>query len=188
MPPRREGLDDRFMIEQLAGFGGMGQIYRARDQRTHGLVALKIVHDAERLELERFAREAQVLATLSHPGIVRYIDNGITSEGDPYLVMEWLSGETLSTRLQRTQLTVAEALALGRRAASALGAIHRGGVVHRDLKPSNLFLREATIDKVTLIDFGMARRSLADQKLTVTGTMLGTPGYIAPEQVNGVNL
>jgi hypothetical protein len=188
MPRSREVIDDRFMIEQLAGFGGMGQIYRARDLRTHSLVALKIVHDAERLELERFAREAQVLATLSHPGIVRYIDNGITSEGDPYLVMEWLSGETLSTRLQRTQLTVAEALALGRRAASALGAIHRGGVVHRDIKPTNLFLRDAMIDKVVLIDFGMARRPLADTKLTVTGTMLGTPGYIAPEQVNGVNL
>jgi eukaryotic-like serine/threonine-protein kinase len=188
MPRSREVIDDRFMIEQLAGFGGMGQIYRARDLRTHSLVALKIMHDAERIELERFAREAQVLATLSHPGIVRYIDNGITSEGDPYLVMEWLSGETLSTRLQRTQLTVAEALALGRRAASALGAIHRGGVVHRDIKPTNLFLRDAMIDKVVLIDFGMARRPLADTKLTVTGTMLGTPGYIAPEQVNGVNL
>ena len=188
MPRSREVIDDRFMIEQLAGFGGMGQIYRARDLRTHSLVALKIMHDAERLELERFAREAQVLATLSHPGIVRYIDHGITADGDPYLVMEWLSGETLSTRLQRTQLTVAEALALGRRAASALGAIHRGGVVHRDIKPTNLYLRDSMIDKVVLIDFGMARRPLADSKLTVTGTMLGTPGYIAPEQVNGVNL
>jgi serine/threonine protein kinase len=189
MPRSREVIDDRFMIEQLAGFGGMGQIYRARDLRTHSLVALKIMHDAERLELERFAREAQVLATLSHPGIVRYVDNGITAEGDPYLVMEWLSGETLSTRLQRTQLTVAEALALGRRAASALGAVHRGGVVHRDIKPSNLYLRDATIDKVVLIDFGMARRPLADPRLTVTGMMLGTPGYIAPEQVyNGPHL
>src|SRR5262245_5034008 len=171
MPRSREVIDDRFMIEQLAGFRGFGQIYRARDLRTHTLVALKIMHEAERLELERFAREAQVLATLSHPGIVRYIDNGITAEGDPYLVMEWLSGETLSTRLQRTQLTVGETLALGRRAASALGAIHRGGVAHRDIKPTNLFLRDAMIDKVVLIDFGMARRPL-DNKLTVTGTML----------------
>src|SRR5215475_790964 len=184
MPRSREVIDDRFMIEQLAGFGGFGQIYRARDLRTHTLVALKIMHDAERLELERFAREAQVLATLSHPGIVRYIDHGITADGDPYLVMEWLSGETLSTRLQRTQLTIAEALALGRRVASALSAIHRGGIVHRDIKPSNLFLRDGAIDKVTLIDFGMARRPLADPRLTVTGTMLGTPGYIAPEQVD----
>ena len=186
MPRSRDVIDDRFAIEQLAGFGGMGQIYRARDLRTGGLVALKIMHDAEPLELERFAREVQVLATLSHPGIVRYIDSGVTSEGEPYLVMEWLSGETLSTRLQRTQLTVGEALALGRRAASALGAIQRAGVVHRDIKPSNLFLRDAVIDKVALIDFGMARRPLADAKLTVTATMLGTPGYIAPEQVYNV--
>ena len=177
-------IDERFTIEQLAGFGGMGQIYRARDRRSGGLVALKVMHDAERLELERFAREAQVLATLSHPGIVRYIDSGITAEGEPYLVMEWLSGETLSSRLQRTQLTLSEALALGRRVASALSAIHRGGIVHRDITPSNLFLRDGAIDKVTLIDFGMARRPLADPRLTVTGTMLGTPGYIAPEQVD----
>ena len=186
MPRSREVIDERFTIEQLAGFGGMGQIYRARDRRSGGLVALKLMHDAERLELERFAREAQVLATLSHPGIVRYIDSGITAEGEPYLVMEWLSGETLSSRLQRSQLTLAEVLALGRRVASALSAIHRGGIVHRDIKPSNLFLRDSAIDKVTLIDFGMARRPLADTRLTVTGTMLGTPGYIAPEQVYNV--
>jgi len=182
----KEVIDDRFTIEQLEGFGGMGQVYRARDRRSGGLVALKVLHDGERLEIGRFAREAQVLATLSHPGIVRYIDSGITAEGEPYLVMEWLSGETLAARLQRTQLTLAEGLALGRRVASALSAIHRRGVVHRDIKPSNLFLRSNSIDKVALIDFGMARRPLADPKLTVTGTMLGTPGYIAPEQVYNV--
>jgi hypothetical protein len=177
-------VDERFAIEQLAGFGGMGRIYRARDWRSGALIALKVMHDAERLDLERFAREAVVLATLSHPGIVRYFDSGITAEGEPYLVMEWLSGETLSSRLQRTQLTLSEALALGRRVASALSAIHRRGVVHCDIKPSNLFLRDGAIDKVTLIDFGMARRPLADPKVTVTGRMLGTPGYIAPEQVD----
>jgi len=183
MPRSREVIDERFTIEQLAGFGGMGQVYRARDRRSGELVALKVMHDAESLEIGRFTREAQVLATVSHPGIVRYIDSGITSEGEHYLVMEWLSGETLSARLQRMQLTLSEGLALGRRVASALGAIHRRGVVHRDIKPSNLFLRGSAIEKVTLIDFGMARRPLADPKLTVTGTMLGTPGYIAPEQV-----
>jgi eukaryotic-like serine/threonine-protein kinase len=186
MPRSREVIADRFTIEQLAGFGGMGQVYRARDRVSGGLVAVKVMHDAERLEIGRFAREAQVLATLFHPGIVRYIDSGTTAEGEPYLVMEWLSGETLSARLQRTQLTLAEALTLGRRVASALGATHRRGVVHRDIKPSNLFLRDSTIDKVALIDFGMARRPVADPKLTMTGTMLGTPGYIAPEQVYNV--
>jgi serine/threonine protein kinase len=186
IPRSGEVIDDRFTIEHLAGAGGMGQVYRARDRRSGGLVALKVMHDAERLELERFAREAAVLATLSHPGIVRYIHSGATGDGDPYLVMEWLSGETLSARLQRTQLTLAECLTLGRRVASALGAIHRRGVVHRDIKPSNLFLRGGAIDDVALIDFGMARRPVADPKLTVTGTMLGTPGYIAPEQVYNV--
>lgn len=187
MPRSGEVIAGRFTIEHLAGSGGMGQVYRARDRRSGRLVALKVMHDAERLELERFAREARILATLSHPGVVRYIDSGTTPEGEPYLVMEWLSGETLSARLQRTHVTLAESLSLGRRVASALGAIHRRGIVHRDLKPSNLFLRNSAIDEVALIDFGMARRPVADPKLTVTGTMLGTPGYVSPEQVYSVS-
>jgi hypothetical protein len=186
IPRSGDVIDDRFTIEHLAGSGGMGQVYRARDRRSGGLVALKVMHDAEKLESERFAREAAVLATLSHPGIVRYIDSGTTPDGEPYLVMEWLEGETLSARLQRTQITLAETLSLGRRVASALGAIHRRGVVHRDIKPSNLFLRNNAVDDVALIDFGTARRPVGDQKLTTTGTMLGTPGYIAPEQVYNV--
>lgn len=186
MPRSGEVIDDRFTIEYLAGAGGMGQVFQARDRRSGSLVALKVMHDAERLELERFAREVHILSTLAHPGIVRYIDSGTTTEGEPYMVMEWLSGETLAARLQRTQISFAESLALGRRVASALGAIHRRGVVHRDIKPSNLFLRGGAIDEVALIDFGMARRPVADPKLTVTGTMLGTPGYVAPEQVYSV--
>jgi hypothetical protein len=186
MPRSGEVVDGRFTIEQLAGAGGMGQVYRARDRKTGAVVALKVMHDAERLEVERFAREARILATLSHPGIVRYIDSGSTVEGEPYLVMEWLAGETLSARLQRSPITLAETLAVGRRVASALGAIHRRGIVHRDIKPSNLFLRGGSIEEVVLIDFGMARRPIADPKLTATGTLLGTPGYVAPEQVYSV--
>ncbi|TMQ22348.1 MAG: hypothetical protein E6J90_12625 [Deltaproteobacteria bacterium] len=174
MPRGREVIDDRFTLEQLAGFGGMGHVYRARDQLSGSCVAVKVMHDAERLELGRFAREGQILATLSHPGIVRYIDSGITAEGEPYLVMEWLSGDTLAAHLQQLPLTL------------AVSAVHRRGVVHRDIKPSNLFLRGGAVDKAVLIDFGMARRPLADPKLTVTGTMLGTPGYISPEQVYNV--
>jgi hypothetical protein len=186
MPRGREVIDDRFTLQELAGFGGMGHVYRARDRISGSCVAVKVMHDAERLELGRFAREAEILATLSHPGIVRYIHSGITAEGEPYLVMEWLTGETLAAHLQQIQLTLAETCALGRRVASALSAVHRRGVVHRDIKPSNLFLRGNAVDKAVLIDFGMARRPLADPKLTVTGTMLGTPGYISPEQVYNI--
>src|SRR5678816_2675688 len=111
MPRGREVIGERFMLQQLAGFGGMGHVYRARDRISSGWVAVKVMHDAERLELGRFAREAQILATLSHPGIVRYVDSGITAEGEPYLVMEWLTGEPLSARLRQGQLTLAEACA-----------------------------------------------------------------------------
>src|SRR5262245_19774201 len=85
IPATRLGqLEEMFTIEQLAGFGGMGQVYRARDRRSGELVALRVMHDAERIDIGHFAREAQLLAALSHPGIVRYIDNGITVEGSPY--------------------------------------------------------------------------------------------------------
>lgn len=186
MSRRREVFAERFTIERLAAVGGTGQIYLARDRGSDRLVALKVIRDGGKLEIGRFAREAQILATLSHPGIVRFIDSGITVEGEPYLAMEWLSGETLAARLQRTRLTLAEVFCLGRRVASALGAIHRHGVVHRDIKPSNLFLRDGAIDRVALIDFGIARRPLTDPNLTVTYTMLSTPGYIAPEQLQNL--
>jgi ATP/maltotriose-dependent transcriptional regulator MalT len=164
----------------------MGQVYRGRDVRSDEPVAIKVLHFTGAIELERFARETEVLSTLYHPGIVRYIAGGATPEGEPYLVMEWLEGEPLSERLKRTQLTFAESMTLGLRVSSALGAVHRRAIVHRDIKPSNLFLRGGSIDEVTLIDFGIAWLPGAATQLTRPGAMLGTPGYIAPEQACGV--
>ena len=103
------------------------------------------MHDRFAQETERFMREARVLATLSHPGVVRHVAHGATPEGEPYLVMEWLEGETLSDRFRRAGLSIAESLALGRRLASALGAVHRAGIIHRDIKPSNVFLPQGSI-------------------------------------------
>ncbi|WP_437820930.1 serine/threonine-protein kinase [Sorangium sp. So ce1078] len=178
-------VGDRFEIESLAGSGGMGDVYRARDRWTEETVAIKILRNSGIIESGRFAREVRALSALQYPGIVRYIADGVTDTQEMYLAMEWLAGETLSQRLTRAELTHAESMALGVRIAAALGIVHREGIVHRDLKPSNIFLAGAAVEGVTLIDFGIARVSGADPRLTATGAMLGTPGYMAPEQARG---
>ena len=124
-------LADRFEIERMAGSGGSGRVYRARDRQSGQIVAVKVLHGAAMEgKAERFAREARVLSELSHPGIVRYVAHGTTADGEPYLAMEWLDGETLRDRLGRRELTAKEAVELGRRVAEALGAMHRRGIVH----------------------------------------------------------
>src|SRR5215475_11233988 len=176
-----EQLDDRFVLEQPIGTGGMGTVFRARDSISGETVAVKILSDEQGHLVDRFAREVKVLAELSHPGIVRYISHGVTSSGKPFLAMEWVDGETLKTRLERGPLPLGESVLLATRVAEALGVAHARGVVHRDLKPSNLILPGGRIDQVKVLDFGIAQREGKTQ-LTQTGTMLGTPGYMAPEQ------
>src|SRR5215831_14624695 len=118
----------------------MGTVYRARDLTDGASVAVKILTGREVREAERFGLEAAILADLTHPAIVRYVAHGVTDKGDHYIAMEWLEGEDLSRRLERKALTVAETVALGRRAAEALAYAHARGIVHRDIKPENLFL------------------------------------------------
>jgi tetratricopeptide (TPR) repeat protein len=178
-------IAERFEIERLSGSGGMGQVYRAKDRLSGEAVAVKVLHGSGVHEAERFAQEAELLSTLRHPGIVAYVAYGATGDGDPYLVMEWLEGETLADRLRRCVLTVGETVTLTARVAAALGAVHRGGVVHRDLKPSNVLFRGPSFRSATLIDFGIARLAGGGQRLTTPGAMLGTPGYVAPEQARG---
>ncbi len=176
-----EQLSDRLELEQEIGSGGMGEVFRARDRISGEVVAVKVLSDERSLRTERFVRESQLLAELSHPGIVRYLSHGVTPAGQLFLVMEWLDGEDLKARLQRGPLTVGEAVTLATRVAEALGAAHARGIVHRDLKPSNLLLPGGRIDQVKVLDFGIAQRD-GSTPLTQTGTLLGTPGYAAPEQ------
>jgi len=176
---------DRFEALRKAGSGGMGTVFRARDCHEGVEVALKILRGQDTLDVERFTREATILAGLSHPGIVRHVAHGITSAGEHYLAMEWLDGEDLATRLARRGLSMAESLSIVRRAAEALAFAHARGLVHRDLKPSNLFLLHGDVERVKLVDFGIARLGHDSDRVTRTGALLGTPGYMAPEQIQG---
>jgi len=176
-----ELIADRFEIEQQIATGGMGEVFRAHDRVSGEVVAVKVMSEGRAHRTARFAREVELLAELSHPGIVRYVAHGETPSGKLFLAMEWLDGEDLKARLEREPLTMDEAVTLATRVAEALGAAHARGVVHRDLKPSNLFLPGCRIDAVKVLDFGIAHRRGRTQ-LTRTGMMLGTPGYMAPEQ------
>ncbi len=171
-------------LERPVGAGGMGVIYRARgaDGRR---VALKLLNVDARASRLRFEREATLLGRIDHPRVVRYIDHGATDDDRPWLVMEWLDGEDLASRLRRGPLQLEHALLLAREVAIGLGAIHRAGVVHRDVKPANLFLVGGALEDVRVVDLGVARSDTTQTRLTTTGSVLGTPHYMAPEQIQG---
>src|SRR4051812_36533736 len=177
-----------FLLRHVCGQGAMGVVYAASDLRDGRPVAVKVLTAAvvtDPPRLRRFAAEAEVLSSLDHPGIVRYVDHGTTPGGEPFLAMEWLEGEDLSQRLQRGGLSLRESVTLGRRVAEALAAAHARGIIHRDIKPGNLFLRGGDVDGVAILDFGIARIAAVSSGLTITGAAIGTPGYMAPEQARG---
>ena len=176
---------DRFDIERLIGSGGMATVYRAIDRQTDEPVALKVLHGRSVEQPERFEQEAELLAELSHPAIVRYVGHGTTPLGEHYLAMEWLDGETLEDALGHGPLTIEQSVELGRRVAEALASAHRRGIVHRDIKPGNLLLPGGALPGVRVLDFGLARRVLDQRRITQSGGIMGTPMYMAPEQARG---
>ncbi|MGE5181437.1 MAG: protein kinase domain-containing protein, partial [Acidobacteriota bacterium] len=178
-------LEDRFVLEAVAGSGGMGTVFRARDRSTGETVAVKALRAGGGDGAQRFAREIRVLQTLHHPAIVRHVADGVARTGEMWLAMEWLEGESLAQRLGRSGLTAAESVHLVRRLAEALGAAHERGIVHRDVKPSNIMLPGGELAQAKLLDFGVARVTDAARGGTKTGVMIGTPGYMAPEQARG---
>jgi tRNA A-37 threonylcarbamoyl transferase component Bud32 len=190
MDERRCERFGRYEILSELGRGAMGVVYKARDPKINRVVAVKTVSLAgqspeEELEYrERFFREAEAAGQLSHPGIVTIFDVGEEPETRaPYIVMEFVGGESLDKLLSRDdhKLPVAKALQLTLELAEALDCAHGQGVVHRDLKPANILLTEDGHAKVA--DFGVAKLNLANH--TLAGRALGTPAYMSPEQLNG---
>lgn len=173
----------RYTVECLVGVGGMGSVYKAYDA-DGTLVAIKVLERDEQHFSERFAREAEMLAELAHPAIVRCLGNGITDAGDHLLILEWLDGIDLAARLRVKPFSLSDVLQLMARMANALHFAHDRGMVHRDVKPGNIFLPSGRVADAKLLDFGMARWTSA-KALTVTGTQMGTPAYMAPEQIRG---
>jgi hypothetical protein len=182
-------IGDRFELKSRAGAGGMGTVYQAMDRKTDRVVAVKILNVKSVTDVGRFDQEANVLQELRHPGIVRYVDHGLTSHGDPYIAMDWLEGETLEQRLARGKLAPAGAAHLAACVLEALAAAHATGIVHRDVKPSNVFLVGWRLFDARVIDFGVARRVEDPKRYTRKGATVGTPSYTSPEQARGeVNL
>ncbi len=173
---------DRYELLELLGEGGFGAVYRAKHRFLGREVALKLIKKghSERA-LERFRREAQVLATLGSPRIVRIFDSG--DDGWPFLALEYLVGESLRSWHAREGCDLGGALLYAHQILEGLSVAHEAGVIHRDIKPSNVFLRE-TIDgaEAVLLDFGIAKSRTA-ASLTRTGAALGTPRFAAPEQL-----
>ncbi|MFN8634923.1 MAG: protein kinase [Chloroflexota bacterium] len=177
-------LGGRYELTTVIGSGGFADVYRARDQHTDSVVAIKVLHDHmtdDEEALRRFTSEALVASRLREPHIVRILDTG-EDDGIHYIVMEYVQGLTLQKLVaQKRMFTPAEVVHFGCQALLGLGAAHAIGVIHRDVKPANLIVTADSTLKV--MDFGIAK-SLVDATMTGTGVLLGTPQYMAPEQIS----
>lgn len=199
-PPRDEGdervgrvVRGRYQIWRVVADGGTGRVYEGLDRREHRHVALKILHSdvaADEVALARFEREFEVSRVLSHPHVVEVLDFGPTEDRSVVLVMEYLHGEGLRALLWRERaLPPARLVRMVSQIALALDDAHARHLVHRDLKPDNLFISETSEgDQIKILDFGSVRDNAASaRKLTVVGTTIGSPFYMAPEQAQGLD-
>lgn len=183
-------LAGRYRIRGFVGMGSMARVYLAEDQQKGMPVAVKVLEEPYRNDpkvRERFHREARMASVIGHPSIIQIFDEGQREDdGAPFLVMEFLVGETVGAFLRREGKMRPEiAIPSLRQAASALGAAHRAGIVHRDVKPDNLFLlgEPGAPYELKVVDFGLSK--LPDSNLTAAGVVVGTPATMAPEQVLG---
>ena len=182
-------ISDRYEVGEQIGAGGMGIVHRATDRRTGETIAIKILHQSisgDPRTVKRFFSEARVLSSLSHPNIIRFTDFGRTDDGQLFIAMELLTGTPLDLLLETESVSLKDAIDIIDQTAAALGEAHLQGVIHRDLKPANLFAKRGSNGdlKVTVLDFGIAKVT-GGQNLTATGKVMGTPSYMAPEQIRG---
>jgi eukaryotic-like serine/threonine-protein kinase len=178
----------RYRIGGCHATGGMCEVYAAIDLVTGRKVAVKVARPGMNTNDPRLAREAAVLAKLSHPGIVRYLGHGLTEGRSLYLVMEWIEGEPLHDRLRVGPITVEKSVLVAAQVAEALACAHARGIVHRDLKPQNLLLEGGSLERVKIIDFGLASagKVVAGPLITPANDVIGTPAYMAPEMLRGI--
>lgn len=186
-------LQAKYRLERELGRGGMGSVWLAQHLTLHSQVAIKLIDPeiAQNPEaLARFLREAQAAASLRSPHVVQILDHGV-DEGVPFIVMELLDGESLAKRLERVQrLSPQETSRIMTQVARAMGRAHEAGIVHRDLKPDNIFIVRNDEEEVAkVLDFGVAKSNTHGMggvsSATRTGSVLGTPYYMSPEQAEG---
>jgi hypothetical protein len=187
-------LDGKYRIVRLIGEGGMGAVFEGENIRINRRVAIKVLHGAALSNAEtvqRFEREAQAAGRIGSDHILEILDLGVLADGERYMVMEFLAGQTLTQRIvQHGRLTPRQVVPLMRQVLVGLGAAHAAGIIHRDLKPDNLFIlkeRSGIRDYVKIIDFGISKFNAlgGDMSMTRTGAVMGTPYYMSPEQAKG---
>lgn len=190
-----------YRIGQEIAHGGMGIVFRATHESTGREVAIKVLSESLKEDpqyhqyVERFLNEARAISVLNHPGIVHLIEHGQLANGTIHIIMEYLDGETLYSRLSRSSpsqglyMPLPEVLELGMQIAAALSAAHSKSILHRDLKPSNVMLvphpQDPSRDLVKVVDFGVARFLDTPHRRTTVGSVVGTPAYMSPEQCQG---
>ena len=181
-------VDERYHIEQEIGCGGMGMVFRARHVRVGREVAIKVLHGhlmRDPVMVERFEREAAVLARLHHKNLVNVIDVGETDEAQRYIVLDLVRGPSLAAIITHTVMSPARVIHLTKQLLAGLAHAHAAGLVHRDLKPENVIVERDNFDVEVprIVDFGIAvLRDQTSKRLTAAGTILGTPAYMSPEQ------
>lgn len=177
-------LDGRYALHEVVGRGGMAEVHRATDVTTGAQVAVKLLHEAglDDADRARFIDEARLMTGLDHPNLVAVLDSGV-ADGRAYLVMELISAHTLRTECRAGAVPPARVAGVGAQVAAALAHVHAAGIVHRDVKPGNILVRDD--GRVWLTDFGIARLVGETAHHTRTGTTVGSPAYLSPEQVRG---
>jgi serine/threonine-protein kinase len=189
-------IDDKYRILRLVGEGGMGAVYEGENRLISRRVAIKVLYGVASMSqdaIQRFEREAQAAGRIGNDHILEIIDLGRLPDGSRYMVMEYLDGETLGARIKRIgKMSPRELVPIFKQTLTGLQAAHDAGIVHRDLKPDNIFILKEKAghrDFVKIIDFGISKfQDPSDHNMTRTGTVMGTPFYMSPEQAKGVGV